>query len=309
MKKQCQYCGKQIVFLRNTKRYCDDTCRRLAFYSRQGVMSVNGVQTTSLALNSKPDLALNAKNANDSFFEDDLPENSQTAHDQQVLALNAKSEFVQSNEKHEQSTQDVKQPTAAYQRVNSLLLNLVEQYRGDTNAETMFTAPGFYWRGGAEDVWWVTLRLRCIIENLLRLSMAKTVEGKTISRIATALQELVTSDQFVYIPESYPYIELIADLYSRFKELEKQVGKGEVSFCLSVNRRAQLMAAKLAIGEFVPKVSFQSLDFSGKSHNETVQKKQETVQEQDEEAFTHVEQIDSNENSDDPAEPNTNEQS
>jgi hypothetical protein len=41
MQKNCAYCGNLFSFQRNTRKYCSDNCKQMAYFSRNGFIPVN----------------------------------------------------------------------------------------------------------------------------------------------------------------------------------------------------------------------------------------------------------------------------
>ena len=67
MSKHCEFCGKAIEdFKRSTKKYCNDNCKQLAFYARQGMDWGKSILSDSrvLQLNAKSDFTLNDNHDN-----------------------------------------------------------------------------------------------------------------------------------------------------------------------------------------------------------------------------------------------------
>lgn len=250
MEKQCEFCGVLIEgYRRSTKKYCSDNCKQLAFYARQGM---NWGKAVTDELNSvKPDFTLNGK-------AEETAANIQEKGTQQ------------SNEQTQQVNVTVKSATEApgsvkspYHWMKSPLVEAIENYRNQTTAESMFSGPEYFWTEKPRAyVYWVTLRFRCLLENIIRLSTFKTIDRNTLQAISKAFADLTDSCYFADIPRNYPFISLIVQLRDKFSSMTKQLHGDEITLRLSINRKAELMAARFVIGDFVPRMGFSQLVFS-----------------------------------------------
>jgi hypothetical protein len=99
--------------------------------------------------------------------------------------------------------------TQEYKWISSTLLEAIDVERQATQAEIMFSEPLSHWN---EDAWcyvrWVSVRLRCLIGNILRLSNLRTVDANTVREISRAFTEIGESVYFKYITRDYLFILL-----------------------------------------------------------------------------------------------------
>ncbi len=254
MAKCCEFCGRGIEgFKRNTRKYCDDNCKQLAYYARRGMTwgkdELSG--KSDLSLNVKSDFTLSDKNQADSGKE--------TVIVQQRVAPQTEKQ-VDSVKPAAESRQNapVRQP---YRKVESALLTAIERNR--EGIEKYFCCPDQFWTPNAiSNVKWVTIRMRCLMENIVRLSNLGKIGRQAIKQLSAALRDLTESEYFRYLPANYPFTEFIRDLRRKFQALTQQVSARQVSFKLSTERKAQFMAYRFVIAGFVPKCKFSELDFS-----------------------------------------------
>src|SRR5688500_10955015 len=126
MEKHCEFCGKEIEDIkRNTRKYCNDNCKQLAYYSRNGIVwgtPVLNAEPEVPTVNVKPDFTVNGTTASES-------------NELNVLDL-------KSDPQQEVNVKPV--PKKPYQWVESALLDAIEQYRSQTPAEKMFRRPKDY---------------------------------------------------------------------------------------------------------------------------------------------------------------------
>lgn len=263
MEKQCEFCGVLIEGLvRVTKKYCSDNCKQLAFYRRQGMNwgkpDLAGIipSTHELPFNVKPDFTLSDEQETDAEIVQ--PVSIQQPFTQEKLP---ETEVIVKLESEKQDS--VKpQPVHKYKWVNSRLLGAIERYRDLSDEEYKFRNPRKYFTPDAvETLGWISVRFRCLLENIIRLSNYKCIDRDTLLAISRAFTDLCVSSNFGSLSHCYPFASLINDLQYRFKVLAEELQGEEIAFRLSLSRKAELMAVRFMIGNFVPKISFSQLKF------------------------------------------------
>ena len=252
--KCCEFCGRGIEgFKRNTRKYCDDNCKQLAYYARQGMTwgKPQPNEVSGLSLNVKPNVMLIDKSHEDS--------GKKTHVVQQTITPQAEKEAVSMKPAMElKQKQPVLHP---YRKVESALLMAIERYRDPI--EKFFSYPEHYWTPDAiASMKWVTVRVRCLLENILRLSRFGYADGLTIEQLSGALNDLTESVDFRWIRSSYPFAEFVLELKMKFQGMIRQAKARQISFRLSPERKAQFMAYRFVIADLVPKCQFSELDFS-----------------------------------------------
>ena len=174
MTKDCLYCGNPIVSKRSTKKYCSDNCKQLAFYKRtqSQLTSPPGADYTQPDDSGYDDFTVKEKalsvkqTLNDTISFDQWDEGSRNEQVNTMLlpknlppagAVNVKSFTVN--------------PETTYHSVESSFIAMIVEYTDASTDMLMFQNPQNYW--GSYDlpkVKWVSLRLRCLLENLIRLN-------------------------------------------------------------------------------------------------------------------------------------------
>ncbi len=254
MDKCCEFCGRGIEgFKRNTRKYCDDNCKQLAYYARRGMTwGKDGLSGKSnLSLNIKSNFTLSDKSQADSGKESFVV--------QQIIAPQTEKQ-MDSIKPTSESRQNAL-VRRSYRKVESALLTAIERNR--EGIEKYFCSPDQYWTSNAiSNVKWVTIRVRCLLENILRLSNLGKIDRQAIKQLSAAMRDLSESEYFRYLPANYPFIEFIHELSTKFHSLTQQVTARQISFRLSTERKAQFMAYRFVIAGFVPKCKFSGLDFS-----------------------------------------------
>jgi hypothetical protein len=270
MKKKCEFCGNVIVgFSRSTKKYCNDNCKQLAFYARQGMnWGKNGsaeiISQPQNLLSVKPDFTLSGKQENERKIEQSISEKE-----------------VIPQEKADETAISVKlQPKQNYRWVNSRLLEAIEDYRMKSYAEDMFRNPQNYWTQDAITVVHsASVRFRCLLENIIRLSNYKCIDRDTLCETSCAFNDLTDSWYFRYLPSNYPYGSLIIELRDKFKGMAQELQGDEITLRLSLYRKAELMAVRFMIGNFVPKKNFSQLKFGDGIREEVIKEFEQSERE------------------------------
>jgi hypothetical protein len=259
MEKHCKFCGVLIEgYSRITKKYCSDNCKQLAFYARQGK------HWGAAAIPGQTNFTLNGKQENEIQIAEPISLVNAIEQEKETVpsALSVKLEEKQVPVKSE--------PVRSYRWVNSPLLDAIQKYREESDAEYMLNNAGRYWTPDAlQVVSWLTIRFRCLLENILRLSNYKTIDQNTLHEITRAFTDLTSSCYFG--ATTYPFSNLILELRDKFNAMAKQAQGDEITLRLSLYRKVELMAVRFMIGNTVPKMSFSQLKF-GDGIREEVEK-------------------------------------
>jgi len=244
---------------RNTKKYCSDNCKQLAFYKRNGLALVNNDENLPLSgrqeIEKEPvenEIAL-IQSYQQEFTEqlaDDLPLKS--LNDEQVVTVN--NSFTVKPERDEPPNKSVL----------SKMIYSIADYVDNSEALFMFQYPQKYW-----DIYtlpavkWVSLRLRCLLESLIRLSNYSTVDYDNILKVKEAFTALIGSSQFKRLPSNYPFTIFIKEMEQKLALIAKQHKHCEsIRFRLTANRKVELIAIRFMLADFVPPIKFSELDFT-----------------------------------------------
>ena len=309
--KKCLHCGEPMQAGRSTKKYCSDSCKQAAFYSRAAQQGVTlndnepfndsdeeneaniedgheAAEECSRHAHERPfNVSFNVNaNKNDdekavtkqSYSIPAMPKKPAPAQkdyeeERQPLPFNSKGT---SRMRATEEPFNVKQKAATvikpklnvdedeepYEWVRSELIDEIGDYVNDNYAVTeMFQYPKKYWYSSdLEKVKWVSIRFRCIIENLLRFDRAE-VERKTILTMNKALKAMVEAWNFKFLPYNYPLKNEVKELQKAIEALSKS-GKKRLRLCISKDRKVKLVALRFQLADIVPFVRFSQLDFS-----------------------------------------------
>ena len=266
MTKDCLYCGNPIVSKRSTKKYCSDNCKQLAFYKR----TQSQLTSPASADYTQPDdsgyddftvkeKALTVKQTLNDNISFDQWENG--SRDEQVdttllpkslppgQAVNVKSFTVN--------------PETNYQWVDSSFITKIAEYVDNSTDMLMLQNPSDYWSSYyLPVVKWVSIRLRCLLENLIRLNNYSTIDYATLNTIKEAFTTLIGSDNFKRLPSNYPNTRIIKELEQKLSLIAKQhKRRDQICFRLATNLKVEIIAKRFMMADFVPFVKFFDLDF------------------------------------------------
>jgi len=149
-----------------------------------------------------------------------------------------------------------------YEWVRSELVDEIGDYVNDNYTVTeMFQYPKKYWYSSdLEKVKWVSIRFRCIIENLLRFDRAE-VERKTLITMSKALKAMIEAWNFKYVPYNYPLKNEVINLQKSVEALSKSANN-TIRLYITREKKVKLVALRFQLADLVPFVKFSQLDFN-----------------------------------------------
>jgi hypothetical protein len=254
MSTTCLHCGNPMQSQRSTRKYCSDSCKQLAFYKRSGLALTSSDDGMSLSdsqhyQNEPGDTEGGLIHPCKSEFKEDL-----STH-----LLNDKPSPAASNS----FTVKPDQEEVHYKWVRSRIIDSIADHVDNSEALFMFQHPRQYWSAYVlPSVKWVSLRLRCLLESLIKLSNFSVVEYDNIIALKEAFTALISSSHFKLLPANYPFTALIKDIEQKLALIAKQHEHCEsIRFRLSVNRKVELIAVRFMLADFVPAVKLSEICF------------------------------------------------
>lgn len=293
MKKICQHCGEPFTAERAVRKYCSDSCRQLAFYKRSGMEQLSAEKEALSELTEENPLVINEEQGEqvynsisvvkkESFnvksnsggyagiSETAIPINGEQAVSCLLPENNAiHAPALKSSVKNEPcpvNTATVLQPAlpetknSDYQWVRSRFNDAVMELSEDSETYLLFASPKHYWNiYDLERIKWVSLRLRCLLENLLRLCNEYTPVS-LLAQLRDGFESIVTSREFSYLPANYPYTSLIKEMTGKLSAVTNG-NKKHNAILLKFSRRSktELIAARFMLAAIVPKARFSEI--------------------------------------------------
>src|SRR5215212_890354 len=231
----CLHCGNPMQSQRSTKKYCSDSCKQLAFYKRSGLALVScdgglSLSDTQDHQNEPADIEGGSIQPCKPEFKEDL-----STHQ-----LNDKPSAAANNSFTVKPDQD----EVSYKWVRSKIIDSIADHVDNSDALFMFQHPGQYWAAYVlPSVKWVSLRLRCLVESLIKFSNFSVVEYDNIISLKEAFTALINSNYFTLLPGNYPFTALIKEIEQKLALIAKRHEHCEsIRFGLSVNRKVELIA-------------------------------------------------------------------
>lgn len=89
MQKNCAHCGNSFSFQRNTRKYCSDNCKQLAYFSRNGFTPAHGSVTKSVSTGFRAHeeefvTVKDVKHVTHSGLKNDKNHKNNTVHEQEL---------------------------------------------------------------------------------------------------------------------------------------------------------------------------------------------------------------------------------
>jgi hypothetical protein len=292
----CLYCATPFTAKREGKNYCSNSCRQKAFYKRNAVepgstgvtgtipvageeqqqsvtpaavkpatvqqesVYVKSVQPYSTdtgnstavvaATTQQQDIAVTATNVKDAVTATVTA--AVTLPDKQTEQPSLLPGKVQAIAKPESNTS-----TNTFQWVSSRFNDSVEELSEKDCNVNMFHAPQRYLSAGEkEKVVWVSIRLRSLLESLLKLHRGCNTLCSQLLWVRKAFTAMQGATEFKELPAKYPYKELIKELEQGLVKITEGYGKNvPITVRYTRNRKLEMIAARFNLSALVPKQS------------------------------------------------------
>ena len=209
---------------------------------------------------------------NDLSEENEVPESEK---DQYIKELEEKIQTLLSNgikkEKEntetatadgtESQTEPQEETEKEYEWVKSAFLQAIEidfeeSYAGDE-----------VWGSSDPNVIWVNEHLRCVIENIVRLSEYNTIDQETLKKLSSALNKIVDSYSFNNLSSDYPFLNITRELAERMNLLVKKSTGEKIPLRINLKTKAKLVSLCYQMGDNVPLLKFNDMTFA-EEHSE-----------------------------------------
>jgi hypothetical protein len=143
------------------------------------------------------------------------------------------------------------------------IIQMIEERIAERSYCLWFKYPDKRWNQYEQVfVRWTNERVKCLLDNLLRLTYKPSVNELTLKTLSNAFSSMTSSFYYRNLPGNYPYRETIESLTVRLPSMIEQMGKvKKMKFCLSLQRKAELITILWEMGKCVPKKKFSELDF------------------------------------------------
>jgi len=109
---------------------------------------------------------------------------------------------------------------------------------------------------------WVNVRLRCIIENTIRLTEYRSIDRESLIKLTDALNNLLNSRSWNNLPDHFSVSQVLIELSERMNDLVRKNKNENIPLRISFKLKAQLVSIREQLKDAVPKVRFDELNFS-----------------------------------------------
>ncbi|MBA3706041.1 MAG: hypothetical protein H0W84_09125, partial [Bacteroidetes bacterium] len=158
----------------------------------------------------------------------------------------------QQQEKPEAEQQEETQQE--YKWVQSKFLKDIENDFEESNGEE-------FWHSQNPNVIWVNTRLRCVMQNIIRLSEYKTIDRETLSQLNDALNKIINSYSFNNVPSDYPYLQITREVAERMNDLAVENRSDNIPLRINFKAKAKLVSMCYQMNDYVQILKFNEMNF------------------------------------------------
>lgn len=218
--------------------------------------------TTDRSDYNKPELE-DMKQENKQWKEEREENNTETTSVQELEQKKDTQKVALENKNPLTKEQYEEQEELEYKWVESKFIQSIEKNQQENN-EYLFKEPLAYWNiDKVIKINWISIRLRCLLESMIRLSNYSKIDSHTLLSITDAFNRLIQSHAFRNLPDNYPYTELIKDLCIKLNRLvQKGAYSEQLKFSLSGQLKSRLIGIRSEMLPYFPAMKFSELDFS-----------------------------------------------
>ncbi|MBA3664573.1 MAG: hypothetical protein H0W61_10240 [Bacteroidetes bacterium] len=182
---------------------------------------------------------------------------------------------------HEEEPEHEQIPEPKFKWIESTLQKKVESNYEANNTAYLFTNPVRHWSiDKIISVNWINVRLRCLIESMIKLSNFSRIDGQTLLCLTDAFNKLVRSRAFRNLPENYPNKDFIKELCVKLNALARNTYIEKPKFNLSVELKSRLIALRLQMIKYAPAMRFSEMDFIEKNYFQEEKTEEESERKQ-----------------------------
>lgn len=275
--RECEYCHEMFTPKRVDTVYCSASCRQMAYIRRNQLtktsfsglsMADNENSRSNRSIIDQGERGSINKNVNSAVpelqnvngEETDAGENVNYDDVVEIKAVNSntpKSEASIESVNSEETKLDQPEEEKKYVNKMPAFLQLIWDEVGEMDRLDRLSTQ--YLRMHPE-VYWVCVRIRCLVECLLTFSEMKEIELDDLKEVYNALTILMRSTVYERLPNSFPYFSEMEFWQKSLKELclnEEEVFR----FRMKNETKAKLIAIRFEMSQYVPKEAFSKLEF------------------------------------------------
>ncbi len=111
---------------------------------------------------------------------------------------------------------------------------------------------------------WVSEKYRCLIDVLLTFTEMKRIELDDLKEVCNAFTDVINSDYYQCLHQSYPYTTEIKKLRDQIKTTCINPLKEQFKYRISREQKQNLIVTRFELSQFVGKIKFSELKFREK---------------------------------------------
>lgn len=132
-----------------------------------------------------------------------------------------------------------------------------------------FNSPATVFKEKMNQVEWVSIHYRCLLECVIILSKMKDIEWADLAELTNAFIFLMTTTYFKELPDNYPFTKDIISLRDKLKHFCLEMQDEElVQFRLKFDTKKELFLQRFELSLSFPKINFSQLQIDFKNENE-----------------------------------------
>ena len=243
----CLYCDKPIEGKRNTKKYCNSTCKQYAYLHRSFGMPSDLNSPSLITDEIKNDLREKGIETNISANEN---QNPGSIIKTLMIPPDLRKQITEQEYQYIYPGIFKKiQDGYFYPNIDGIYFTNKVNYGGRINQNNFgaFT--------------YILPRLRCLIENLFQLSHKKSIYYRTAITICGAVKEMLLSEHRRLLPVDFPFFEDLIKIHEQFDSIADYLkgNKEGIKFRLNKTAIARYLTILILIRERTEKLPFNIL--------------------------------------------------
>lgn len=239
MERECEHCGESFQPKRADAAYCSQSCRQQAYLARkveQGVQKFG-----SIIFNPNEQDQMTNKQ------EPSLPVTNVEKHP--PIQEEKPSEMILERELTDKKIRDYE----------SNFLEYINERITFRNRDSFLSAFQIRYPALSH---WINTRYLCLVESLLAVSEMRTVDLDDLKDICNAFHLLLNSETFKNMPVNYPYRNEMIKYYDTIKQFCISSKEETTIIRFTRTTKAELLASRFELVQFVSWVRFDQLNFS-----------------------------------------------
>lgn len=153
-------------------------------------------------------------------------------------------------------------PEPTYDWIESKFLNRMEKLCTIDDTELKFRYPDRYWNSmDTVSVVWVNIRLRCLLENLIRASNYNSISRESFALLSDAFVSLVKSPTYKSLPKNYPYTNMVTELAVKMNRMNNSNVASEIKIQLPAKKKAMFIVMRRQLLNNTHPIKFEHLHY------------------------------------------------